>query len=280
LKHFHNGFLVNADSIPDEVAAIFLANPTATAEAYRGLIEQFHRLFFPNAVAEMFDPEDELTGYLPKPETQAIQIIELRRGFENFASAVSLVATENPAILTKINSRPLLRVVEELRCWPQWNAEGRCKAHKPLLSVMSDMEANLKTFSEWARFKVAVGDRSSSGAAGTSDLLPNDLAQPKVIRERTAENRRSSHVPQVDPIEELLASKPAPYARYCWLRDRPLRFATFESIAIDWVKLRFRDCPKDEQITNAFQNLQKELRHIEHAPCVEVHPQTRTVSMK
>lgn len=83
-----------------------------------------------------------------------------------------------------------------------------------------------------------------------------------------------------DPVESALASKPTLSARYCWLRDRQLKVASFNSIQLDWRVLRFQDQPTDQQIENAFQNLQKALRPIDYAPLVEVNVETKIVSMK
>jgi hypothetical protein len=83
-----------------------------------------------------------------------------------------------------------------------------------------------------------------------------------------------------DPIELALASRPTVSARYCWLRDRRNRKASFQAIASERGALKFADDPSQEQIINAFQNLQKTLRAIDNAPTVEVNVETQIVSMK
>lgn len=107
------------------------------------------------------------------------------------------------------------------------------------------------------------------------EIDPELLRQLAMFDELTLEKPHT-----VDPVELALASKPTLSARYCWLRNRTLKVASFSSIEDDWKVLRFADQPTDKQIRDAFQNLQKALRSIDCAPSVEVNLETKTVSMK
>jgi len=139
---------------------------------------------------------------------------------------------------------------------------------------------NLVATSAGAELSVAV-----SAARNLSDGEPvpgdpqNSNPNPPAAEGNKVESLVGSKYPD-DPIEMALASKPIVSARYCWLRDRRNKSASFQTIALEWATLKFSDTPSDRQIIDAFQNLQKPLRAIDNAPLIEVNAETRLVSMK